>query len=178
MHRLAVHQIPDTLGGKGIDVLEQTAELAIDDPGHLVGDRAGQTGDALIGVDLEKDGDDSGAPRFDRLRHPVAVGGGPRLVLGVDVDRPRQPLLPERLLVLHDAGELPQPQTRDPHVHPLPADLTGYPANNPAKPLFSEGDGSGLVGGCLHAGRTTLVPAPPAAPAGSSSPSALGEELG
>ncbi len=121
MHRLAVHQVPDTLGGEGIDVLKQTAEFAINDPGDLMGNRTGQTGDTLIGVDLEKDRDDSGASGRDRLRHPIAVGSGPRLVLRVDVDRPRQPLLPERLLMLHDAGELSQPQTCDPHVHPLPA---------------------------------------------------------
>src|SRR5215213_9707116 len=88
MHRLAVHQIPDTLGGEGIDVLEQTAEFAIDDPGHFVGDRAGETSDTRVSIDLEKDRYDSGATGFDRLRHPVAVGSGSRLVLRVDVDRP------------------------------------------------------------------------------------------
>src|SRR5215213_6595505 len=119
---LAVHQVPNTLRGQGIDVLEQTSELTINDPGHLVRDGSCQTRDALVGVNLEKDGDDSGAPRLDRLRHPIAVGRGPRLVLGVDVDRPRQTFFPEWLLVLHDAGKLPQPQTRDPHVHLLPAD--------------------------------------------------------
>src|SRR5829696_9710226 len=123
---LAVHQIPNTLRGQGIDVLEQTSELTINDPGHLVRDGSCQTRDALVSIDLEKDGDDAGVSRLDRLWHPIAVGRGPRLVLGVDVDRPRQTFFPEWLLVLHDAGKLPQPQTRDPHVHLLPADSLDF----------------------------------------------------
>jgi hypothetical protein len=69
--------------------------------------------------------------------------------------------------VLHDAGELPQPQTRDPHVHPLPADLTGYPA---ARPVFSSpapGDGSGLGMDCLQGFRLPSpqhFPSPPNPP--------------
>src|SRR5215203_7291897 len=123
---LAVHQVPNTLRGQGINVLEETSKFTIDDPGHFVRDRTGQTGDTLVGVDLEKDGDDPGASRLDRLWHPIAVGRGPRLVLGVDVDRPRQTFFPEWLLVLHDAGKLPQTQTRYPHVYPLPADSLDF----------------------------------------------------
>src|SRR5215213_2910754 len=35
--------------------------------------------------------------------------------------------------MLDDASELPQPQTRDPHVHPLPVDWIGYPAPMPTR---------------------------------------------
>ena len=84
-------------------------------------------------------------PVVNALRHPVAVGGGLRLVLRVDIDGANQPFLPERLLVGHDAGELSQPQTRDFHDLPLVDRTSRKPS---AWADLAPGDGNGAPVRC------------------------------
>ena len=73
----------------------------------------------VVGLDLEEDGAvgiDWSSCRRRRMPAPAALG----LVLGVDIDRADQPLLPELAFGRHVAGDLAELQLGDFHGGSLP----------------------------------------------------------
>ena len=95
MDGVAVHQVPQPLGGDRVRADEQPAKR-LDREGDLGADGAAQAGDALVGLNLNED-------LLQSVAAAVRGHGRQRLrqwppVFGVDVNRPAQPLLPELTL--------------------------------------------------------------------------------
>ncbi len=51
---VAVHLVPDTLGGEGVLADQEMTEGAVDRVGGFVLDRTAEAGDAFVGFDLHK----------------------------------------------------------------------------------------------------------------------------
>jgi hypothetical protein len=124
----AVHLVPEQLGGERVLAEDDRGELGEAQAGHVGPDGAGEAGHALVGADLHEVLDEAEAAVVEL---EAAPGGHLAAVLGVDVDRAEQALLPEAALGRHGAGDLADADLGD--LHGLAASPAGASSPPPTR---------------------------------------------
>ena len=107
MHQQAVHHVPQVLGGERVLPEQHRAQLGRDEVRAGRPERPREPAHAIIGLDGQEKRLD-----LERVLVDLAAVLGEMLLLAerrIDVDRPHQPLLPERPLGRHRAADLTDP---------------------------------------------------------------------
>ncbi len=116
VHQQAVDHVPQVLGGERVLPEQHRPQLGRDEVRAGRPERPREAAHALVGLDRQE-------KRLDLERAVVDLPAvlGEVLLLAerlVDVDRPHQPLLPERPLGRHRAAHLAHPHPGDLHASP------------------------------------------------------------